>query len=57
MTPARVLFLAAALCFLVALLIAVNAFGGSGNEMAWVDGGLIATALGLFNPFPNSRPA
>ncbi len=46
MTVTRpLLFLVAAIvCFVVALLLALSVFSG-GNEQAWVDGGLLAFAL------------
>jgi len=40
------LLLAAAVCFLVALLLALGAFAG-GNGEAWQDGGLLAVTLAL----------
>jgi len=45
MTPNRKLFLlvAAIVCFVIALLLALNVFSG-GNEQAWLDGGFVAFA-------------
>ena len=37
------LVIAAIVCFVVALLLALGVFSG-GNEQAWVDGGLVAFA-------------
>lgn len=42
----RVFLVAAVVCFVVALLLALGAFSG-GNEEAWKVGGLLAFALGL----------
>ncbi len=35
---------AAAVCFVVALLLALSVFSG-GNQQAWLDGGLLALVL------------
>jgi hypothetical protein len=48
-TPRLFFMIAAIVCFVVALLIAVNAFSG-GNETAWEVGGLLALALGFTIP-------
>ena len=46
MTINRSLFfvVAAVVCFVVALLLALAVFSG-GNQQAWVDGGLLSLAL------------
>ncbi len=45
----RLFFFAAALCFAVALLLALGVFTG-GNAVAWTDGGLLSLALGFALP-------
>jgi hypothetical protein len=39
-----IFLIAAVVCFVVALLLALAVFSG-GNQSAWVDGGLLAFAL------------
>lgn len=49
--PNLVFLIAAVVCFLVALLLALAVFSG-GNEQAWLDGGLLALALSFLPPLP-----
>jgi hypothetical protein len=53
MNPARrstasiIALFAALVCFIVALALSTNEILHSGNQTAWVDGGLVAVTAGL----------
>lgn len=50
MPPYKNIFLvASAICFVVALLLALSVLSG-GNEQAWVDGGLLSFVLAFLVP-------
>lgn len=47
--PALIFLIASLVCFVVALLLALNVFHGS-NQTAWVDGGAVALVLSFIFP-------